>query len=187
MSTTEPNKKSSRVPTIATGLGVALLAVLAFATTRPNTFRIERSIRIHSNPATLYPLISDFHNWAVWSPYEKLDPAMKRTYSGSASDKGAVYAWDGNSKSGAGRMEITGTEVPSKITIKLDFTRPFEGHNQTVFSLDRMGEETSVTWAMEGPASYMNKLVGLFVNMDKLVGKDFENGLKNMKETAERR
>jgi Polyketide cyclase / dehydrase and lipid transport len=170
----------------AMALGVALPAVLAFAATRPNTFRVERHLRIRASPATLYPLINDFHNWAVWSPYEKLDPAMKRTYSGAASDKGAVYAWDGNRKSGAGRMEIIDTVVPSKITIKLDFTRPFEGHNQTLFSLDRNGEETNVTWVMEGPASYMNKLIGLFVNMDKLIGSDFETGLKNMKAVAER-
>jgi Polyketide cyclase / dehydrase and lipid transport len=187
MQTTTPRRSRSLLKTVALAVGAAFLAVLAFAATRPNTFRVERSIRIHANPATLYPLISDFHNWAVWSPYEKLDPAMKKTYSGAASDKGAVYAWDGNRKSGAGRMEITDTAVPTKITIKLDFSRPFEGHNQSSFSLDRNGEDTKVTWAMEGPSSYMSKLVGIFVNMDKLIGSDFEVGLKNIKATAEQR
>ena len=164
---------------------VALAAVLGFATTRPDVFRVERSASIKAAPEKIFPLIADFHQWGAWSLWEKMDPAMQRTFSGAASGKGAVYAWEGNSKVGAGRMEITDT-VPSKITIQLDFIKPFEGHNIAEFTLTPNGDTTNVTWAMHGPASFISKLIGLFCNMDKMIGKDFETGLANLKVIAQK-
>ena len=115
-----------------------------------------------------------------------MDPAMKRTYSGAASGKGAVYAWEGNSKVGEGRMEITESSPPSKVTIKLDFVKPIEGHNTAEFALEPKGDSTNVTWSMYGPSAYIAKVIGIFVSMDKMIGKDFEAGLANMKAVAEK-
>ena len=111
---------------------------------------------------------------------------MKRTHSGAASGKGAVYEWEGNSKVGKGRMEIVDTSPPSKVTVKLDFLKPFEGHNVAEFTLEPKGDSTNVTWAMHGPAPYISKLMAVFVSMDSMVGKDFEAGLANMKAAAEK-
>ncbi len=167
-------------------LVVLLAALLGFAATKPDTFRVERSTTIKAPPEKIFPLINDFHNWGAWSPWEKMDPAMKRTHSGAASGKGAVYEWQGNSKVGAGRMEILESSPPSRIRIKLDFIEPFEGHNTAEYTLDGKGGSTTVTWAMYGPANFMSKLMQVFVSMDSMVGKDFEAGLANMKAVAEK-
>ena len=169
---------------VAVGLVVAIVALLAYAATRPDTLRVERTVRIQAPPERIHPLISDFHKWASWSPYEKLDPAMKRTHSGAASGKGAVYEWDGNNQVGQGRMEILET-APSRITIQLDFIRPFEGHNIAEFALEPGGGSTNVAWVMHGPTGYLGKLMGVFVNMDTMIGRDFETGLANLKSLAE--
>jgi hypothetical protein len=174
------------IKTIAIVAVVLIAAVLISAATRPDAFRVERAASVKAPPAKIFPLINDFHNWGAWSPWEKLDPALKRTYGGPESGKGAVYEWEGNSKVGAGRMEIVDSAAPSKVVIKLDFLRPFEAHNVAEFTLDAKGDATTVTWAMHGPAPYMSKLMGVFVSMDKMVGKDFETGLANMKAAAEK-
>jgi hypothetical protein len=174
------------IKTIAIVAVVLIAAVLIYAATRPDAFRVERAASVKAPPAKIFPLINDFHNWGAWSPWEKLDPALKRTYGGPESGKGAVYEWEGNSKVGAGRMEIVDSAAPSKVVIKLDFLRPFEAHNVAEFTLDAKGDATTVTWAMHGPAPYMSKLMGVFVSMDKMVGKDFETGLANMKAAAEK-
>lgn len=165
---------------------VALVAgVLVYAYTRPDDFRVERQISIKAPPEKIYPLIADLHAWSAWSPYDKLDPAMKRTFSGADSGKGAVFAWDGNSKAGAGSMEITDALTPSRVVFKLDFVRPFEGHNTARFSLEPAGDATTVTWAMYGPAAYISKLMGVFFDMDSMIGKDFESGLATLKSISE--
>ena len=151
-----------------------------------DTFRVERTTTVNAPAAKIYPFIDDFHRWTTWSPYEKLDPAMRRTYAGAQSGRGAVYEWDGDNRAGAGRMEITDATAPSNITIKLDFSRPFEGHNTAEFSLVPAGDGTAVTWAMHGPSPFVAKLMSLFFSFDKLVGKDFETGLANLKAVAER-
>ena len=110
---------------------------------------------------------------------------MRRTVSGAPSGKGAVYAWEGNSDVGAGRMEILDTAAPNKVTIKLDFLKPFESHNTTEFTLQPQGDTTQVIWNMHGPAPYVSKVMGIFVSMDKMIGKDFETGLANLKAAAE--
>ena len=171
--------------TVAIVVGVLLVAVLGYAATKPGVFRVERAKSIQAPPERIFELINDFHHWASWSPYEKLDPTMKKTFSGAASGRGAVYAWAGNSKAGEGRMEITDTSPGSKVTIKLDFLKPFEGHNTAEFTLESQGEFTNVTWAISGPKPYVMKVMCLFFSMDKMLGKDFETGLTNMKSIAE--
>ena len=171
---------------IAIGIIAALvLALLGYATTRPNHFRVERSLNIRASSERVFALINDFQTWRSWSPYEKLDPAMKKTYTGPQSRRGAVYAWDGNSKAGAGRMEIANSVPNSKVTIKLDFNRPFEGHNTAEFTLQPNGGTTKVTWALYGPQNFMMKVMSIFMNMDRMVGKDFDEGLANLKAQAE--
>jgi uncharacterized protein YndB with AHSA1/START domain len=166
---------------------VALVAaLLAFATTRPDTFQVERSTIVKAPPEKIFVQINDFHNWRSWSPYEKLDPAMTKTISGSASGKGAVYEWDGNSNVGKGRMEITETSEPSRVIVKLDFVKPFEGHNIAEFTMVPNGDSTKVTWAMHGAAAFPVKVMGIFLNMDNMIGKEFESGLANLKTLAEK-
>src|SRR5712692_11702682 len=165
-------------------VGVALVLVLAAA--KPDTFRVQRATSIKAPPEKIFPLINDFDHWGSWSPYEKKDPAMKRTRSGAANGKGAVYEWDGDKNVGTGRMEITDTSPPSKIVIKLDFIKPFEGHNVAEFTMHGKGDATNVTWAMYGPASFVSKLMGIFSNLDNMIGKDFEAGLASLKTIAEK-
>jgi carbon monoxide dehydrogenase subunit G len=171
------------------GLVVGALAVLvavlvAYATTRPDTFRVARSTTIKAPPGRIFPLIADFHRWTAWSPYETLDPDLKRTYGGAPLGVGATYAWSGK-KAGDGRMEIVEAPAPSQVVIKLDFSKPMVAHNIAKFSLEPDGGNTKVTWAMEGPQPLIAKVMGLVFSMDSLVGKDFETGLANMKAAAE--
>ena len=172
----------------AIGIIVILLiaAVLAFAATKPDSFRVQRAASIKAPPEKIFPFINDLRNFGAWSPYEKKDPAMKRSFSGPASGKGAVYEWDGDKNVGQGRMEIADTAPPSKVTIKLDFVRPFEAHNLVEFTLAPKGDATDVTWAMQGPTPYVAKLMHVFFDMDSMVGKDFEAGLANLKSLAEK-
>ena len=166
-------------------LAAAIAGMLIYAAMRPDSFRIERSASIKAAPEKIFPFINDFHRWTAWSPWEKIDPQLKRTYSGAASGKGAAYAWEGNSKVGSGRMEIT-EAAPSKIVIKLDFLKPFEAHNTAEFTLAPAAQgETRVTWAMFGPSPYVSKLMGVFFNMERMVGGQFEQGLANLKAASE--
>jgi uncharacterized protein YndB with AHSA1/START domain len=173
---------------IAVVLAVAIAIVLILAATKPNMFSVERATTVKAPPEKIFPLINDFHQWGNWSPYENKDLAMKRSFSGAAAGKGAVYAWDGNKNVGSGRMEILDTS-PSKIVIKLDFFTPFEGHNTAEFTMlpqaDASNLTTNVTWLMHGPASLMSKLMQVFINPDKMIGKDFEVGLANLKRLTE--
>jgi len=171
---------------IAIAVVVVIAAILIYAANQPDNFRVQRATTIKAPPEKIFPLIADLHSWGSWSPWEKMDPAMKRTYSGPASGKGAAYAWEGNSKVGEGRMEITEASPPSKVSIKLDFLKPLEGHNTAEFTLEPKGESTNVTWAMYGPSAYIAKVMGVFVSMDSMIGKDFEAGLANLKAAAEK-
>ena len=171
---------------IAVVLAVAIAAVLVFAATKPDRFSVRREITVKAPAETIFPLIDDFHQWVAWSPYEHRDPALKRTYGGAASGRGAVYAWQGNKNVGSGRMEILDAPAPSKIVIKLDFFTPFEGHNTAEFTLLPQGDATYVTWLMHGPAPFMSKLMQVFINLDKMIGKDFEVGLVNLKNLTEK-
>lgn len=165
-------------------LPVALIALLVYAATKPNTFRVQRSLRIAAPPPAIVSHIDDFREWAAWSPYEKLDPAMQRTFSGPTKGVGAVYEWSGNNKAGAGRMEII-EDRPERVAFKLEFSRPMRASNTSAFDLVPEGGETKVTWSMEGPAAYMMKVMGVFMNMDNMIGRDFEAGLGNLKRLSE--
>ena len=171
---------------IAVVLAIAIAVVLILAATKPDTFSVRRAIAVRAPAEKIYPLINDFHQWGAWSPYENKDPAMKRSYSGAASGKGAVYAWEGNKNVGSGRMEILEASAPSKIVIKLDFFTPFEGHNTAEFTMLPHGDATNVTWLMHGPLPFMGKIMHVFINMDRMVGKDFEAGLINLKRLGEK-
>ncbi len=171
--------------TVAAILVVLIVAVLGFAATRPSVLRVQRAASIKAPPEKIFPLISDLHRWTAWSPYERKDPALKRIHSGAPDGKGAVYEWEGNKEVGKGRMEITETTPPSRVTIKLDFVKPFEAHNVVVFTLEPRGGATNVTWTMEGPMPFVSKLLSVFINMDRMVGTDFETGLANLKAVVE--
>jgi uncharacterized protein YndB with AHSA1/START domain len=170
---------------IAIILAIAIAVVLGLASTKSNILRVQRSITINAPPERIFPLISDFHQWRHWSPYEQKDPAMKRTYDGAANGKGAIYAWDGDKNVGSGRMEILEATPSQKIVIKLDFFTPFEGHNTAEFTMLPQGDGTHVTWLMHGPARFMTKLIQVFMNLDNMIGKDFEAGLANLKKVSE--
>jgi uncharacterized protein YndB with AHSA1/START domain len=170
---------------IAVVLAIAIAVVLILAATKPDAFSVQRAIAIRAPAEKIFPLINDFHQWGSWSPYENKDPAMKRSYSGASSGKGAVYGWEGNKNVGSGRMEILEASAPSRIVIKLDFFAPFEGHNTAEFTMLPQGDATTVTWLMHGPAPFMNRMMQVFMNLDHMVGKDFEVGLANMKRVTE--
>jgi hypothetical protein len=168
-------------------LGVVVLVIaglLRYTASRPDSFVVQRSTHVAAPPERILPLIDDFHAWASWSPYEKLDPGMKRTYSGALRGVGAVYEWDGNSKAGAGRMEIKRADT-SRVSTQLDFTRPFRANNAADFIFEPQADGTRVTWSMTGTNAFMTKLFGVFVNMDRLIGRDFEAGLASLKSLAE--
>jgi uncharacterized protein YndB with AHSA1/START domain len=171
---------------IAGVLAIAVAIILILAATKPNTFSVRRATTVKAPPDKIFGLINDFHQWGTWSPYENKDPAMKRTYTGAERGKGAVYAWDGNKNVGSGRMEILDASEPSKIVIRLDFFTPFEAHNTAEFTMLPQGDATNVTWLMLGPAPFMSRMMEVFINMDNMIGKDFETGLANLKRLTER-
>jgi uncharacterized protein YndB with AHSA1/START domain len=173
------------VAIIAVVIVIAVAVILILAATKPDAFRVQRSLTIKAPPETLFALINDFHRWGTWSPWENKDPAMKRTFSGAPSGTGAVYAWDGNRNVGSGRMEILQAAAPSTIVIKLDFFKPFEGHNTAEFALSPQADATTVNWVMRGPAPFMSKVMQVFMNFDTMIGRDFEQGLANLKKATE--
>ncbi len=163
---------------------VAVIAILVYAATRPAHFHVERSTAIHAPPERIFPLLDDFRQWDAWSPYNK-DPAMHKTYGGSPHGPGATYAWDGNRQVGKGDIAITESSPPSRIAFELHMIKPFEAHDHVVFALDAAPDTTTVTWILEGTQAYFAKLMGMFVDMDRMVGKDFETGLARLKAAAE--
>ncbi|RDJ26771.1 polyketide cyclase [Bosea caraganae] len=167
-------------------LVTGVVIVLILAAMKPDSFTVRRSLAINAPPERIFPLINEFRNWTQWSPWEKLDPALKRDYSGAPTGIGSVYAWDGDKKVGQGRMEIVEAASPKTVGLKLDFVRPFEAHNNVIFALEPAASGTNVTWTMTGPVPFVAKIFHVFMNMDRVVGGDFETGLANMKAAAER-
>jgi hypothetical protein len=165
----------------------AIMVVLVLALRKPADFRIERSILIKAPPDAIFPLVNDFHRWTLWSPFEKMDPNMNRTYCSAPQGTGAVYEWKGNGRTGAGRMEIVGETAPAKITVKLDFLKPMKARNTAEFTFAPTGDMTNVTWAMYGPSPFVAKIFHVFMDMDAMVGKSFDEGLTRLKETAEKK
>lgn len=171
----------------ATLIVVILISViLAYAATQPDTFRIERSININASPERIFPHINDFHQWEAWSPWEKIDTKIQRNYRGAESGKGAIYEWQGNKEIGQGRMEIIQSLPPANLVIALHFMRPFEAQNTVEFILQNQDNTTTVTQAMYGSSPFISKLMGLFFNMDKMVGEKYEEGLASLKAIAEK-
>jgi carbon monoxide dehydrogenase subunit G len=164
---------------------LAILALLIYAATRPNTFRLERSTMIKAPPDKVFGIINDFKQWTGWSPWENIDADLKRTYSGTPSGVGTVYEWLGK-KTGQGRMEITEAKPGQRVSLKLDFIKPFKAHNITDFDLTPQDGGTKVSWAMHGPLGLIQRVMHLFFSMEKMVGPDFEKGLANMKAMAEK-
>ncbi|MFT4074900.1 MAG: SRPBCC family protein [Asticcacaulis sp.] len=163
----------------------AVATLLIVAATKPNNFRLQRSLTINAPAAVIYGHIDDFRQWKDWSPWEQLDPNLKRTYSGETSGIGAVYDWEGSGKAGQGRMTIREAAPAHRLLINLDFIKPFPATNSAEFLLQPSGDSTVVTWAMFGPSPFMSKLMGTLMNMDDLIGKDFERGLENLKRLSE--
>ena len=166
-------------------LAVVVAGVLVIAATKPDSFRVQRSTTIKAAPDKIFALINDFKAWPKWSPYENRDPNLQRKLSGADAGPGSVYEWNGDKNVGQGRMEILESTAPTKITIKLDFLKPFEAHNTAIFTMVPHGDTTEVTWAMEGPSPFISKVMGIFMNFDTLIGTDFETGLTNLKRLTE--
>lgn len=171
--------------TIAVIAVAIVVGILGYAATRPDTFSYERRITINAPAQKIFPYINDFNNWLAWSPYEKKDPAMKRSYGATTIGKGASYEWDGNKDIGAGRMDITDVTEPSHIAIRLEFFRPFKAVNSADFTLLPVAGGTEVRWVMAGQANFISKIMGLFFDMDAMIGKDFEQGLTALKSISE--
>jgi uncharacterized protein YndB with AHSA1/START domain len=168
------------------GVLVIVAAILIFAATRPDNFRVERAATINAPPEKIFALLNDFHQWSAWSPWEKLDSNMTRAFSGPMLGVGSVYEWSGNKDVGMGRMEIASEAAPMRLLINLDFLEPFESHNTAEFTLESRGESTNVVWSIQGPSNYVMKVMTVFTSMDAMMGKDFEAGLANLKALAER-
>jgi carbon monoxide dehydrogenase subunit G len=161
-------------------------AILIYTATRPDDFEVRREAEIGAPPQKVFGFLNDFNQWAKWSPWEKMDLAMQKTFSGSSSGKGSVYQWKGNKKVGEGRMEILDSAPSTSVKIDLQFIAPFKAHNQTLFTLTPRNGQTHVNWSMTGKKNFVMKLMGVFMNMDQMVGKDFEKGLATLKMEAEK-
>lgn len=150
-----------------------------------NQFEVVREATIQAPPAKVFDLLADFHRWGEWSPWEDLDPNLQRTHSGPRSGVGAVYEWVGNRKAGQGRMEITRADSPSRIELDLQFLKPFKSNNMTTFDLDARDGRTHVTWRMIGPKTFLTRIMGIFMSMDKMIGRDFEKGFARLADAVE--
>jgi uncharacterized protein YndB with AHSA1/START domain len=163
---------------------LAIAAILIFAATKPDTFHVERSVNIKAPPEKIFPFINDFRQWALWTPYNR-DPTMKISYGGNASGKGAAYAWAGDKNVGHGDMSISDATAPNKVVLDLHMIKPFEARNVVVFTIEAAGDSTKVTWGMDGANPLTSKVMGLFIDMDNMIGKDFAAGLDKLKMIAE--
>jgi uncharacterized protein YndB with AHSA1/START domain len=161
-------------------LALAVITMLGTAALRPNTFQIQRSRAISAPPEKIFALVNDFHHWKLWAPQDREDPQLKRTFSGPETGLGAQSAWSGGGSSGRGSMEIVESDPSKSVSIKVDFVKPFEAHNLNRFTLEPVGASTRVTWEMRGTNAFFMKVMGLFVDMDKMMGKHFESGLENL-------
>jgi len=165
---------------------VVIAGILLYAATKPDSFRVQRTVLVNAPSDKVFPLINDLKAFATWSPYDKKDPAMKRTFGAVTAGKGATYAWEGNKDVGQGSMEIV-ESGPRKVLIKLDIVKPFEANNMAEFLFEPKGDSTSVTWAVYGPSPYISKVIGTFMNIDDMIGRDFEKGLADLKAAAEKK
>lgn len=170
---------------VLVALGVIVVAFLGYVAMQPNTFHVERSMTIAAPDSVVFEQINDFRNWAAWSPWEDVDPDMEKSIEGPPTGVGASYHWAGNDQAGEGRMTITESIPHSQVTIRLEFMKPWASTNTIAFAIGPRDGQTHVTWSMDGNHIFMSKVIGVFVNMDKMIGTDFEKGLGRMKEVAE--
>jgi uncharacterized protein YndB with AHSA1/START domain len=168
------------------GLAALLLILLIVIAMRPNEFRIERSDLMNAPPAKVFEQVNNFHKWDDWSPWAKLDPNCRNVFEGAPAGQGAGFFWDGNQKVGSSRMTITESRPNDLIRINLQFYRPFAATNTTEYTFVPEGSQTRMTWSMSGRNNFMSKAFGLFCNMDKMVGTDFEKGLAAIKAIVEK-
>jgi hypothetical protein len=166
-------------------LAVIVIGFVVFIAMRPSEFRISRSAAMTAPAETAFAQVNDFHHWDAWSPWAKIDPTMKQTYEGPATGTGAIYSWSGDGKAGQGRMTITESRPSDLILIKLEFMKPFQATNTTEFTFKPDANQTRVTWSMFGQHNFMMKAFGLFMNMDKMLGAEFDKGLASMKSVVE--
>lgn len=166
-------------------IALIIAGILVYATTRPESFRVVRSLAMKATPEQIFPLINNLSRQSTWSPFEK-DPNMKRTITGPEEGTGAKYEWDGNRDVGAGRIQITGSTPPKHVAMRLEMSRPFKADNIVEFTLDPAQDgSTVVIWSMHGPQPYMAKLVSIFIDCDKMCGTEFEKGLASLKALVE--
>jgi len=170
---------------ILVALVVILLILVVFIATRPGDFKVTRSATYAAPPSAVFAQLNDLHKWPAWSPWVKLDPAMKQGYEGPATGTGSVSTWDGNSNVGSGRMTITESKPDELVKMKLEFFKPMAGTNDAVFDIKPSGTNTTLTWTMTGKNNFISKAVCLFMDMDKMVGGQFESGLANLKPIVE--
>ena len=166
---------------ILIGLAVVLVVLVLIIALQPSHYRVERSATMNAPAGAVFAQVNDFHRWNAWSPWAKLDPSMKQTFEGAPAGTGAVYTWAGNKDVGEGRMTITETHPNDLIKIKLEFMKPFAATNATDFTFKPQGNQTTVTWTMSGDKNFVAKAFSIFMNMDKMVGGDFEKGLAQLK------
>ena len=166
-------------------LGFAIGGVLLLAATRPSQYHVERTATILAPPGVVFAQVNDFHQWVAWSPWEKIDPEMKRTYAGPRSGRDASYSWAGNDEVGEGRMTIVESEPDARVGIRLEFLKPWAETCRSSFALAPEGEGTRVTWRMEGNHNFASKVMCVFMDMDKMIGGDFQKGLGQLKLVAE--
>lgn len=167
------------------GLPAAVVLFLIIVAMQPADFQVVRETSIAAPPTAVFANVNDFHKWEAWSPWGKIDPAMKQSYEGPAAGPGAGYYWNGNSQVGEGRMTVTDSKPAEFVRIKLDFMRPFAGSNDVEFSFKPDGNKTAVTWMMKGKKAFIPKAIGIFISMDKMIGPQFEQGLTQLKNVAE--
>jgi Polyketide cyclase / dehydrase and lipid transport len=170
---------------ILIALVVIVVVLVVMIALQPSDFRVARSTPISAAPPAVFAQVNDFHKWEAWNPWGKIDPAMKHAYEGAPAGTGAVYTWAGNKEVGEGRMTIIESRPSELIRIKLEFFKPFAATNTAEFTFKPEGNQTAVTWSMFGDKNFMAKAVHLFMNMDKMIGGQFEKGLVSMKAAAE--
>ncbi len=168
-------------------LAVLLVALLVVVATRPDHYTVKRTVAIQAPAAKVFAMLADLHVWSQWSPWERLDPAMKKTWSGATTGVGAIYEWAGNDQVGKGRIAILEVVPDKLVRIKLEFVEPWQTISEVQFNLSVQGEQTAVDWVMQGRAGSLgHKAMGLLMDMDKMVGDDFERGLADLKALAEK-
>jgi len=181
----EAPKKGSTLKKVLMGIAAMVAIFLVVVAMQPNEYTVTRTATIAAPASAVFPLVNDLHQWEKWSPWDKVDPAMKRTFEGPPSGVNAVYGWTGNSEVGEGKMTITESKAPELIRIRLDFFKPMEGTSDTVFAFKENAGKTDVTWTMSGKNNFVAKAMCMFMNMDKMVGGMFEKGLADLKTQSE--